>query len=100
MSDREAWAWLYSHFPRKTKQQKNDVRQICFTGFSPEDRAQLEREAEEAQLTVVTKVTVRLRYLVLGPNPGPAKVAQAERQGVVMMYADEFRKMLETGELP
>jgi NAD-dependent DNA ligase len=100
MSDREAWRWLYSHFPPKTNRHNKNAQQICFTGFSASERKQLESEAEGAHLEVVKSVTKSLRYLVTGPNGGPAKLKKARQQEVVLMDADQFHNMLETGELP
>ena len=100
MSDREAWRWLYSHFPPKTNRHKKNAQEICFTGFSTTERKQLENEAEDAHLEVVKSVTKSLRYLVTGPNAGPAKMDKAKQQEAVLMDADHFHNMLETGELP
>lgn len=100
MSDKEAWHWLYSHFPPKSKRYNKNVQQICFTGFSSSERKQLEREAEEAHLEVVKSVTKSLRYLIIGPNAGPAKIEKAKAQEVVILNKDQFHNMLETGELP
>jgi len=100
MSDREAWGWLYSHFPPKTKRHEKNGQQICFTGFSSIERKQLEIEAEEAHLEVVKTVTHSLRYLVTGPNAGPTKLQKAREQEVILLNADQFHAMLETGELP
>lgn len=100
MSDREAWGWLYSHFPPKTKRHKKGAQQICFTGFSAAERKRLEDKAEGAHLEVVKTVTHSLRYLVTGPNAGPAKLQKAREQEVVLLNAEQFRAMLETGELP
>lgn len=100
MTDREAWAWLYAHFPPKTKRHKKNLAEICFTGFSTSERAVLEQEAQEAHLNVVKSVTKQLRYLVAGPNAGPTKRQKASEQEVVVLSLDQFRTMLETGELP
>lgn len=103
MSDREAWGWLYSHFPPKTKRHqkhKKNAQQICFTGFSAVDRKRLEDEAERAHWEVVKTVTHSLRYLVAGSNAGPTKLQKARAQEVILLNADQFHAMLETGELP
>ena len=100
MSDREAWNWLYAHFPPRTHKHRKNASEICFTGFSDATRAQLEQEARDAHLEVVKSVTKSLRYLVTGPNAGPAKLAKAQEQEVVLLDVMQFRNMLETGELP
>lgn len=100
MSDREAWGWLYAHFPPKTKRRKRTGPEVCFTGFSVAERRQLEDDAKAAHLEAVTTVTRSLRYLVTGPNAGPAKLQKAEEQGVILLTAEQFHAMVETGELP
>lgn len=100
MTDREAWAWLYEHFPPKTERYNKSIAAICFTGFSISDRAKLEREALDAHLHVVKSVTKTLRYLVAGENAGPAKLEKAKDQDVVLLNIEQFRQMLDTGELP
>jgi NAD-dependent DNA ligase len=100
MPDREAWQWLYKHFPPKTRKHKKSFREICFTGFSASARKRLETEAESVHLEVVKSVTKSLRYLVTGPNAGPAKLEKAKDQEVVLMNEEQFHNMLETGDLP
>ncbi len=100
MSDKEAWVWLYSHFPPNAKKHTKNAQQICFTGFSSSERKQLEGEAVEAHLEVVKSVTKSLRYLVTGPNAGPSKLEKAKEQEIVLLSVSLFHNMLETGELP
>lgn len=100
MSDREAWGWLYTHFPPTTKRRKKAGPEVCFTGFPPSERKQLEDVARTAHLEVVTGVTRSLKYLVTGPNAGPAKLQKAREQNVILLNVGQFRDLLETGELP
>lgn len=100
MSDREAWSWLYTQFPPKSKKYKKNYAEICFTGFSASERKELENEARDCHLDVVKSVTKNLRYLVAGANAGPSKLKKAADQEVVVLTLDQYRKMLETGELP
>lgn len=97
MTEREAWAWIYSQRPPKTEEK---VDQICFTGFDQTVRALLESKAREAHLEVVKSVTKNLRYLCAGPNAGPVKLKKAEQQHVILMSLEQFENMVETGELP
>jgi NAD-dependent DNA ligase len=89
MDDRECWRWIYAHFPPKTKRDtsKSDV---CFTGFRPDDRTRLEKLAEQSGYHVVTGVSIRLRVLVTGEAPGPAKLAKARERGVEILSEAEF----------
>ena len=97
LTDQEAWAWIYSQRPPKTKEK---LDQICFTGFDQTARAALEERAREAHLEVVKSVTKSLRYLCAGPNAGPSKLEKAKKQHVVLMSPEQFDTMIETGELP
>lgn len=97
MTEREAWAWIYSQQPPKTKEK---LDQICFTGFDQTVRALLESKAREAHLEIVRSVTKNLRYLCAGPNAGPSKLKRAKQQHVILMSPKEFENMIETGELP
>lgn len=100
MTDREAWTWLHTHFPPKTKRYQKNLMEVCFTGFTASERELLEQEACEAHLEVVKSVTKQLRYLVVGPNAGPAKLKKACEQEIVVLSLEQFRAMLETGDLP
>lgn len=79
---------------------RDDRPQIVFTGFGAVRRAELERQADAAGLRVVKGVTVALVFLCAGPNAGPAKLAQARRQGVYIVREAALADFLETGELP
>ncbi|MBI4642469.1 MAG: hypothetical protein HY790_05520 [Deltaproteobacteria bacterium] len=100
MTDREAWAWLYAHFPPKAKRNQKNLAEVCFSGFTVSEKEVLEQEAREAHLEVVKSVTKQLRYLVAGPNAGPTKLKKACEQEVVVLSLDQFRTMVETGDLP
>src|SRR5262249_45375507 len=65
LSDKEAWGLVYTLKPPKTQLQKA-VNQICFTGFSPADKARLSQIAMDQGLDVVKSVTRALAYLVTG----------------------------------
>jgi DNA ligase (NAD+) len=61
-------------------------------------------EAEEAILARGGKspgsVSARTFSLVLGSDPGAAKLKKAEELGIPVIEADGFEQLLETGELP
>lgn len=90
MEDRECWGWIYAHFPPKTKRQISSKPEICFTGFRPDDRANMEKLAEQNGYRVVSSVTVRLKVLVTGEAPGPAKLAKAQQRGLTILSAAAF----------
>ena len=90
MEDRECWKWIYAHFPPKTKRPDPSTRAICFTGFRPDDRARLEKLAEQAGYRVLTGVSARLKVLVTGEAPGSSKLEKARQQGVTILPEAEF----------
>lgn len=71
--------------------------EILFTGFKKEDRARLEDAAESAGMVVRKSVTHGLDYLCAGPTAGPAKMAQAEDQGVLIIGVEDFYRICEEG---
>jgi hypothetical protein len=96
MAEIDGWQWVY-----KNKKPKNGKpREICFTGFPDSEKSDLAKLATEAGLTVVGSVTRNLWFLCKGQNPGPAKIEKGTSQGVLIVSLDEFRKILESGELP
>jgi len=94
MEDRECWRWIYAHFPPKSKRPKSSKPEICFTGFRPGDRADMEKLAEENGYHVVSSVTVKLKVLVTGEAPGPSKLAKAQQQGATILSASAFLSQL------
>jgi NAD-dependent DNA ligase len=90
MEDRECWRWIYAYFPPKTKRPDPSTHAICFTGFRPDDRARLERLAEQAGYRVLTGVSARLKVLVTGEAPGPSKLEKARQRGVMILSEAEF----------
>jgi NAD-dependent DNA ligase len=97
MSERDGWDWVYSHKPASQPKQE----QICFTGFTDEEKAELAALAAEHGMTVVTAVTKHLKYLCIGEYPGPKKLEKALRQGGVQcLSAEELKLLVTTGEVP
>jgi BRCT domain type II-containing protein len=87
MSDREAWAWIYSISPPKKSQ---DLPEICFTGFGASRKAELQGVAKERGFRCVTRVTKDLAFLCAGENAGPTKIKEAAIQGVPIISEEEF----------
>ncbi|MAT52120.1 MAG: hypothetical protein CMK32_13160 [Porticoccaceae bacterium] len=100
MSDKEAWSEFYKRFPSKnSKSRKGDIK-ICFTGFSVSEKQRMERIAVSAGLEISRSVTKSLRFLVIGPNPGPSKVEKAKQQEVPILDETQFGHLIDTGEIP
>jgi NAD-dependent DNA ligase len=90
MDDKECWNWVYMHHPPKTHRGTSLKPEICFTGFRPDDRTDMEKLADENGYRVVRSVTVNLKILVKGEAPGPSKLEKARQQRVSIISRDEF----------
>lgn len=73
---------------------------ILFTGFKAADRARLEKLAADHKLAMRKSVSHFLTYLVAGNNAGPAKIADAKKEGATILSEAQFLNFIETGELP
>jgi NAD-dependent DNA ligase len=98
LSEREGWAIVYSLRPEATKKEKRI--EVCFTGFSPSDKSELIKIAQDNDIHVAKSVTKELMFLCCGENAGPSKMSKAEKQGVKLINKDDFFKIIETGEIP
>jgi NAD-dependent DNA ligase len=85
---------------RERKAEKERLSQVCFTGFSTTEKTELTALAEGAKLEVVGAVTKNLAFLCVGLNAGPAKLAKAREQGVLVLQRSQLLHLLETGEVP
>ncbi len=84
LSDSEGWKLIYSIKSRKESFSiKED--QICFTGFSPNEKKELQMLAKKYNLYVVKSVTRLLKYLCCGENAGPVKIMKAKDQGAIII---------------
>ena len=90
ISEKEGWDIVYKNQPKK----ENKI-EICFTGFSPLRRTELEIVAIKNNLKVVKSVTVSLDYLCVGGNAGPSKVEKAKKQKVTLITDLEFIDSME-----
>lgn len=95
MSDDDGWKWIYSN----AKPRKEKLTQVCFTGFSMSEKAELASLAQAAQLEVVNSVTKGLAFLCAGENAGPVKLQKATAQGNHIMSKEQFLHLLDTGEV-
>lgn len=68
---------------------------FLYTGtFVNYSREQLEAEIAANGGKLVSSVSKKLNYLIVGENAGPSKVQKAEQLGVQMIGEDEFTAML------
>jgi NAD-dependent DNA ligase len=96
MSELQAWDHVYATAP--TKREKG--LEICFTGFTDAEKAELVELARHGGLTVVTKVTVACFILCAGATAGAKKVKEATDRGVRIVARDGLEDFLLTGQLP
>lgn len=95
MSEAEAWHHIYAHDLEKSKKSKARNPEVCFTGFTDDQKAVLTESAIQAGFTVKDSVTKSLRVLVTGSNAGPSKLAKAEAQNCIITDATGFLSYLE-----
>ena len=91
----------YEIIPRnKTNRSNIDKNlEVCFTGFSKNEKNELISIAKEQNLFVRTEVTKKLGLLVCGTNAGPSKIKQASKMNIPRVSGkDGFLEFLETGE--
>ncbi|HHF3866767.1 TPA: BRCT domain-containing protein [Haemophilus influenzae] len=99
--------WLEQRGIRKNQYQSklsskstSSQLEICFTGFSKVDREYLESLAEIHDFKVRKTVTKNLNFLIMGDNAGPTKINSAIDVGATLLDENEFKTMIETGEIP
>lgn len=84
---------------QRRAEQKNQL-EILFTGFPKALRADLEEIAKSSGMMVRKTVTENLDFICGGPRAGPVKQKQAAEVGAVFISGDQFKELIETGELP
>ena len=85
------------HFHTKKRNAKRV--EVCFTGFSDTEKAELISIAREANIQVRGSVTMNLDMLVCGNNAGPSKIKSAQGKGISRTNRIGFEKFIETGEI-
>jgi len=95
MSEPVVWHHIYAHDQAKSKTGKARNPEVCFTGFTDDQKAVLTESAIQAGFTVKDSVTKSLRILVAGSNAGPSKLAKAEAQNCIITDATGFLSYLE-----
>jgi NAD-dependent DNA ligase len=97
MNEKDAWDWIYANpAPKKIKPK---LIEICFTGFTPEEKATFTELAVQKGILVRTSVTKNLSFLVASETPGSTKMEKAIHQGVEILNVESFYKMINTGEI-
>lgn len=95
LTEKKGWEIVYSLKPKSEPK-----IEICFTGFSPSEKNNLIKIAEENNLYIAKSITVNLNFLCCGDNAGPAKIKKAVEQDVILLNVEEFYNLIETGEIP
>ncbi|WP_130618786.1 BRCT domain-containing protein [Dyella amyloliquefaciens] len=95
MSEAQAWDYVYATEPPK----REKGLEVCFTGFADAEKAELVAMARQANMTVVTRVTVSLFILCAGPAPGAAKIKHATAQGARIVSREQLEEFIQTGEI-
>ena len=94
LTERQGWDIVYSLKPKKESK-----IEICFTGFTPTAKNELEKIAIANNFHIAKSITVNLNFLCCGQNAGPSKMKKAEEQKVILLNVEEFYNLIETGEI-
>ena len=84
----------------KNRSNRDHKAEICFTGFKKDEKQQLIELAESSNFFVRTAVTGNLQYLCCGNTAGPKKIEKARSQGVIALSQNQFKSLVESGEIP
>lgn len=68
-------------------------KKILFTGTLERPRAEVKRLVEEAGATVMTSISHKLDYLIVGKNPG-SKLKKAHELGIIILDEPTFMQQL------
>lgn len=63
---------------------------VLFTGFYPEEKAQLHSIVELLNIQQKTDVSRKLDYLICGTNAGPSKIRKCEAWNIPVIQVKEF----------
>lgn len=63
---------------------------VLFTGFWPEEKAQLPIVCEVLKLTQTASVCQKLDFLICGSNAGPSKMKKADQLNIPIIQAADF----------
>ena len=99
MTEAEGWALVYSNVARPGSRTRKQL-EICFTGFSADEKEKLMAIAVAKQIKPVGNVTKNLLMLVAGENAGPAKLQKAREQDTPIVTFNQFLEFIETGVVP
>ena len=94
MTERDAWRWLYRHFPPKTRRKGSSsdpsIPAVVLSGMPEETRPDLREYARACGFRVLGSMSPGVRYLVVGDAPGPVKMQYASEHKVPVIPVLEF----------
>jgi NAD-dependent DNA ligase len=68
--------------------------EICFTGWTDEEKEELHERAVRSACVVRAAVSHHLTFLCVGATPGPTKLDHAAGQRVPLISADQFERLI------
>lgn len=94
MTERDAWKWLYKHFPAKGRlrgsQRDPTIPAVVLSGMPEDTRPDLKEYAKACGFRVVSGMSPTVKYLVVGDAPGPAKMQYALEHQVQVVPVVDF----------
>ncbi|WP_298719116.1 BRCT domain-containing protein [uncultured Oceanisphaera sp.] len=64
---------------------------VCFTGYTQAEKAELSQKAEAVGLTVRKDVTVHLNLLCCGKRAGPSKIKKSREKGILILGTNPYQ---------
>ncbi|HEY1753707.1 MAG TPA: BRCT domain-containing protein [Caulobacteraceae bacterium] len=68
--------------------------EICFTGWTDEEKEEMRAQAEAIGLTFRHDVAHHLTFICVGKTPGAKKLEKAAEQGVAVISGDQFDRVV------
>jgi NAD-dependent DNA ligase len=68
--------------------------EICFTGWTDQEKAELRADAALAGCTVRSNIAHHLSFLCVGETPGQVKMDDAAERGVALISGDQFDRLV------
>lgn len=91
LTEREAWHIVYSIKSTTKRQERKPQNEICFTGFGPSRKKELQEIATSKGLLVVKSVTKNIKILCHGIIVGTnQKIGRALDRGADVISEEDF----------
>ena len=70
------------------------MKKIVFTGTMSQSRSELQKQAKSLGITVMSSVSSKTDFLIVGENVGQSKFKAAKVNDVVILTEEEYHEKL------